>query len=145
MGKKPVLGLVGLVWVGIALTGCGESCRNCRNKYSAQPSFQTRNTKNGLESSTPTMIGDAKAPTGSGSTGVQLNDTTGDSGFANLFPVGDWTACVLNTGCMEAATISGMLAAEAITGALKHIIGRRQELALEIGERRGADLYWSTA
>jgi uncharacterized protein with NAD-binding domain and iron-sulfur cluster len=37
-----------------------------------------------------------------------------DTGFANLYAVGDWTACVLNAGCVEGAVISGMLAANAI-------------------------------
>jgi hypothetical protein len=68
----------------------------------------------------------------------------GDSGFGNLFPAGDWTACVLDAGCMEAATISGMLAAEAITGDTRTIIGRQPELAFTFGEDRGDDLYWST-
>jgi uncharacterized protein with NAD-binding domain and iron-sulfur cluster len=68
----------------------------------------------------------------------------GDSGFANLFPAGDWTACVLDAGCMEAATISGMLAAEAITGELRTIIGRQAEPAFAFGEDRGEELYWST-
>lgn len=37
-----------------------------------------------------------------------------DTGFSNLFVVGDWTACVIDAGCVEAAVISGMLAANAI-------------------------------
>ena len=39
---------------------------------------------------------------------------------------GDWTACGLDAGCVEAAVMSGMLAAHAITGeepALESIIG----------------------
>ena len=39
---------------------------------------------------------------------------------------GDWTACGLDVGCVEAAVMSGMLAAHAITGkepALDSIIG----------------------
>jgi uncharacterized protein with NAD-binding domain and iron-sulfur cluster len=68
----------------------------------------------------------------------------GDSGFGNLFPAGDWTACVLDAGCMEAATISGMLAAEAITGEPRTIIGRQAEPAFAFGEDRGEELYWST-
>lgn len=40
----------------------------------------------------------------------------GDSGFANLYLAGDWTKCGLDAGCVEAATISGLLCAEAITG-----------------------------
>lgn len=38
----------------------------------------------------------------------------GDTGYQNLVIAGDWTRCVINAGCVEAATISGMLAAEAI-------------------------------
>jgi uncharacterized protein with NAD-binding domain and iron-sulfur cluster len=37
-----------------------------------------------------------------------------DTDFANLYAVGDWTACKLDAGCVEAAVISGMLAANAI-------------------------------
>jgi hypothetical protein len=45
MGKKPLVGLIGLVCAGMALTGCGESCRKeARDKYNATPSFPTRNT-----------------------------------------------------------------------------------------------------
>lgn len=40
----------------------------------------------------------------------------GESGFSNLFLAGDWTRCGLNAGCVEAATISGIAAASAITG-----------------------------
>jgi uncharacterized protein with NAD-binding domain and iron-sulfur cluster len=38
----------------------------------------------------------------------------GDTGFSNLYAAGDWTACYLNAGCVEAAVISGMKAANAI-------------------------------
>jgi uncharacterized protein with NAD-binding domain and iron-sulfur cluster len=38
----------------------------------------------------------------------------GDTGFSNLYAVGDWTACGLDAGCVEAAVISGILAANAI-------------------------------
>jgi uncharacterized protein with NAD-binding domain and iron-sulfur cluster len=53
----------------------------------------------------------------------------GDSGFENLFVAGDWTQCGINAGCVEAATMSGLLAANAIherIGAdarIQHIIG----------------------
>lgn len=54
MGKKPVVALFGLVWVGITLTGCGECCRNgCRNKSSV--SSNGRNT--------PNMMGDSRQGT----------------------------------------------------------------------------------
>jgi uncharacterized protein with NAD-binding domain and iron-sulfur cluster len=36
--------------------------------------------------------------------------------FSNLYLAGDWTQCTINAGCMEAATISGMLCSEAISG-----------------------------
>jgi uncharacterized protein with NAD-binding domain and iron-sulfur cluster len=39
-----------------------------------------------------------------------------ESGFANLYLAGDWTRCGLNAGCVEAATMSGIAAAAAITG-----------------------------
>lgn len=39
-----------------------------------------------------------------------------ESGFANLFLAGDWTRCGINAGCVEAATISGIAAAAAISG-----------------------------
>jgi hypothetical protein len=44
MGKKPVVGLIGLVWAGIALTGCGECCRNNtrNNTYNPKPSWQMK-------------------------------------------------------------------------------------------------------
>jgi uncharacterized protein with NAD-binding domain and iron-sulfur cluster len=41
----------------------------------------------------------------------------GGSGFDNLFLAGDWTDCGLNAGCVEAATRSGRMAAEALIGA----------------------------
>jgi hypothetical protein len=41
------------------------------------------------------------------------------TGFSNLFAVGDWTECTLNSGCVEAAVISGMVAANAINSAHK--------------------------
>jgi uncharacterized protein with NAD-binding domain and iron-sulfur cluster len=49
------------------------------------------------------------------------------SGFANLYLAGDWTECTLNAGCVEAAVISGMIAARAITGRPLEIIGERRE------------------
>jgi len=41
---------------------------------------------------------------------------SGDSGFANLKLAGDWTATGIDGGCVEAAVISGMDAARAISG-----------------------------
>jgi uncharacterized protein with NAD-binding domain and iron-sulfur cluster len=37
-----------------------------------------------------------------------------DTGFDNLYAVGDWTSCILNAGCVEAAVISGIRAANGI-------------------------------
>jgi len=37
-----------------------------------------------------------------------------DTGFTNLFVAGDWTECKLNAGCVEAAVMSGLRAANAI-------------------------------
>ena len=39
-----------------------------------------------------------------------------DPAFANLWLAGDWTINTLNCGCMEAATMSGMLCANALSG-----------------------------
>ncbi|HEV7862479.1 MAG TPA: FAD-dependent oxidoreductase, partial [Acidimicrobiia bacterium] len=49
----------------------------------------------------------------------------GATEFENLFLAGDWTLCGINAGCVEAAVISGMVAANAIDNypALKDIIG----------------------
>jgi hypothetical protein len=40
----------------------------------------------------------------------------GDTGFSNLVIAGDWTACGLDAGCLEAASRSGVLAARAVLG-----------------------------
>jgi hypothetical protein len=42
-----------------------------------------------------------------------------DNTYDNLTIVGDWTACGLNVGCVEAAVMSGRLAAHALAGALR--------------------------
>jgi uncharacterized protein with NAD-binding domain and iron-sulfur cluster len=39
-----------------------------------------------------------------------------ESGFENLVFAGDWTRCGLNSGCVEAAVMSGLLAAAAVDG-----------------------------
>lgn len=41
-----------------------------------------------------------------------------DPGIANMTVAGDWTDCGFNGGCVEAAVMSGMLAAHAISGRL---------------------------
>jgi uncharacterized protein with NAD-binding domain and iron-sulfur cluster len=48
-----------------------------------------------------------------------------DNTYDNLTIAGDWTACGLDTGCVESAMISGRLAAHAISGypALPEIVG----------------------
>ena len=48
-----------------------------------------------------------------------------DNTYDNLTIAGDWTACGLNVGCVEAAVISGRLAAHALCGspALEEIVG----------------------
>src|SRR3954470_19357640 len=52
-----------------------------------------------------------------------------ESGYENLVFAGDWTRCALNSGCVEAAVISGLLAAAAVEGAppRRHIIGLRDQ------------------
>jgi uncharacterized protein with NAD-binding domain and iron-sulfur cluster len=47
--------------------------------------------------------------------------------FVNLFLAGDWTWCNLNSGCMEAATMSGMLCSLALSGFPK----RRQIIGVD--------------
>ena len=49
-----------------------------------------------------------------GSTRFRL--PAGDSGFANLYLAGDWTATRLSAGCIESAVESGLDAARAICG-----------------------------
>ena len=48
-----------------------------------------------------------------------------DNSYDNLTIAGDWTACGFNEGCVEAAVMSGRLAAHAISGAprLEEIVG----------------------
>jgi uncharacterized protein with NAD-binding domain and iron-sulfur cluster len=48
-----------------------------------------------------------------------------DNTYDNLTIAGDWTACGLDTGCVESAVISGRLAAHAISGrpSLSEIVG----------------------
>jgi uncharacterized protein with NAD-binding domain and iron-sulfur cluster len=51
-----------------------------------------------------------------------------DDGIDNMTVAGDWTACGLDCGCVEAAVISGMLAAASISGkpAISDIVGYDQ-------------------
>ena len=48
-----------------------------------------------------------------------------DRSYDNLTIAGDWTSCSINMGCVEAAVMSGLLAAHAISGfpSLKDIVG----------------------
>jgi hypothetical protein len=48
-----------------------------------------------------------------------------DNTYDNLTVAGDWTACGLNVGCVEAAVMSGRLAAHALakSPALEDIVG----------------------
>lgn len=48
-----------------------------------------------------------------------------DRSYDNLTLAGDWTNCSLNMGCVEAAVMSGMLAAHALSGSppLERIVG----------------------
>jgi uncharacterized protein with NAD-binding domain and iron-sulfur cluster len=39
-----------------------------------------------------------------------------EAGYQNLFLAGDWTNCGLNAGCIEAAVLSGLQAANAVQG-----------------------------
>ena len=60
----------------------------------------------------------------------------GETGFDNLVIAGDWTDCGLNAGCVEAAVMSGRLAAHAVSGSpsLEDIVGyRRPRVASSIG------------
>lgn len=63
----------------------------------------------------------------SGSTRYRLEP--GNSGFDNLYLAGDWTQNAFNSGCVEAAAISGMLASNAMSGYPK----REQIVGLTFG------------
>jgi uncharacterized protein with NAD-binding domain and iron-sulfur cluster len=39
-----------------------------------------------------------------------------ESGYGNLFLAGDWVNCGLNAGCIEAAVLGGLEAANAVRG-----------------------------
>jgi uncharacterized protein with NAD-binding domain and iron-sulfur cluster len=56
-----------------------------------------------------------------GSTGARL--PADRSGFRNLYLAGDWTATGLNAGCVEAAVMSGMRAAQGLCGYPGRIVG----------------------
>ncbi len=54
---------------------------------------------------------------------VQYRLPPDDSGFENLYIAGDWTRCGINAGCVEAATISGLVAARGLTGHPFQVVG----------------------
>ena len=41
---------------------------------------------------------------------------TDETGYGNLYVAGHWIDCDFNAGCVEAATMAGLLAASAISG-----------------------------
>ena len=48
---------------------------------------------------------------------------TDESGFRNLYLTGDWIRNGFNMGCVESATISGLLTARAVSGSSEQIPG----------------------
>lgn len=54
---------------------------------------------------------------------VQYRLAPDESGFENLYLAGDWTRCGINAGCVEAATISGLVCARGLTGADIDVVG----------------------
>ncbi len=54
---------------------------------------------------------------------VQFRLSSKETKFANLYLAGDWTKNGLNAGCVEAATISGMMASQALCGIPEKIFG----------------------
>ncbi|MBL9050158.1 MAG: NAD(P)-binding protein [Tabrizicola sp.] len=63
---------------------------------------------------------------------VQYRLPPDDSGFENLFLAGDWTRCGINAGCVEAATISGLVCARGLTGQPFEVVGE-SDLAPDTG------------
>lgn len=70
---------------------------------------------------------------------VQYRLPPDGTGFQNLFAAGDWTRCGINAGCVEAATISGLMAARGLTGAAIAIVGEG-DLAPDAGPGDAARL-----
>ncbi|MDB6177127.1 NAD(P)-binding protein [Paracoccus sp. Z330] len=78
---------------------------------------------------------------------VQYRLEPDGSGFENLYLAGDWTRCAINAGCVEAATISGLMAARGLTGDDIRIVGEG-DLAPDSGpgdDARLASPYAQTA
>ena len=65
-----------------------------------------------------------------GSTKFRLK--TGESGFRNLYIVGDWVRTGLNAGCIEAAVMSGRQASRAITGYPQAVVGESDQIPLSL-------------
>ena len=55
--------------------------------------------------------------------GMALRLQPDNSGFANLFLAGDWTYTPMSSGCVEAATMSGLRAAQGVLGSPVPIYG----------------------
>jgi uncharacterized protein with NAD-binding domain and iron-sulfur cluster len=70
---------------------------------------------------------------------VQYRLPPDDSGFENLFLAGDWTRCGINAGCVEAATISGLVCARGLTGHPFEVVGEG-DLAPDAGPSDAAQL-----
>ena len=60
-----------------------------------------------------------------------------ESGYDNLVLAGDWTDNGLNAGCIEAATISGLQAANARAGPLTRLPDHRSASQLRGGAANG--------
>jgi uncharacterized protein with NAD-binding domain and iron-sulfur cluster len=58
-----------------------------------------------------------------GSTEHRLPKPGAGSGFENLYLAGDWTRNGINAGCVEAATMSGLQAARALSGYPRVVLG----------------------
>lgn len=77
MGKKPVL-FIGLVWVGVTLTGCGKTCQNCQPKYNASPTYSS-NTNRPAAANAPAMVGDARPAKADTPAPTRIPESTGYS------------------------------------------------------------------
>ena len=64
-----------------------------------------------------------------------------ESGVEGLVLAGDWTSCGLDAGCIEAAVLSGLQAANAVLGRplLDGVLGAWYPLATPVDEREAVD------